>query len=109
MVSERGSEKLDTSSVKFNGKNYSIWEFQFRYYVAGKGLLAYLNGSTKKHVASSPSSPSSTNDDAADDEVADVTAAAKSAAATESFKKKLETWELNNAKVFSWLINSMEY
>ncbi|CAN0875299.1 hypothetical protein LINGRAHAP2_LOCUS10744 [Linum grandiflorum] len=71
-----------------------------------KGVLAYLNGSAKKPVASSSSSsPSST----ADDDATRDTATAKSAASTESFKKELETWELNNAKVFSWLINSMEY
>lgn len=34
-------------SVRFTGKNYSIWEFQFKNYVKGKGLWSYLDDVSK--------------------------------------------------------------
>lgn len=34
------------SIVKFDGKNYPLWEFQFRMFVEGKDLLGVLNGTT---------------------------------------------------------------
>ncbi|CAN1127936.1 hypothetical protein LINPERHAP2_LOCUS4329 [Linum perenne] len=30
-------------AVKFNGKNYDLWAFQFRIAVQGKSLLSYLD------------------------------------------------------------------
>ncbi|CAN0839525.1 Retrovirus-related Pol polyprotein from transposon TNT 1-94 [Linum grandiflorum] len=77
MASELGSDKSESLSARFNGKNYSLWEFQFRYFVAGKGLLPYLDGrATEPELM--------------------------------SYSKELEKWNLNNAKVFSWIINSVE-
>ncbi|CAN0862290.1 Retrovirus-related Pol polyprotein from transposon TNT 1-94 [Linum grandiflorum] len=35
-------------NVRFNGKNYALWSFQFRFLIAGKELLSYLDGSVKK-------------------------------------------------------------
>ncbi|KAJ0021203.1 hypothetical protein Pint_30917 [Pistacia integerrima] len=32
-------------AVKFTGKNYSAWEFQFRLFVMGKGLWGHIDGS----------------------------------------------------------------
>jgi hypothetical protein len=29
--------------VRFTGKNYPVWEFQFRMYVKGKGLWSHLD------------------------------------------------------------------
>ncbi|CAL1409432.1 unnamed protein product [Linum trigynum] len=41
------SSKLDSVSIKFDGKNFPLWEFQFRNFVAGKRLLGVLTGATK--------------------------------------------------------------
>ncbi|KAJ0088753.1 hypothetical protein Patl1_32353 [Pistacia atlantica] len=35
------------SIVRFNGKNYANWEFQFRMFVKGKELWGHLDGSSK--------------------------------------------------------------
>ncbi|CAN0876377.1 Retrovirus-related Pol polyprotein from transposon TNT 1-94 [Linum grandiflorum] len=35
-------------NVRFNGKNYALWSFQFRFLVAGKELLPYLDGTAAK-------------------------------------------------------------
>ncbi|CAL1396853.1 unnamed protein product [Linum trigynum] len=37
--------KLDCVSVKFNGKNFPLWELHFRVFVHGRGLLPILDGS----------------------------------------------------------------
>ncbi|CAN0827094.1 hypothetical protein LINGRAHAP2_LOCUS883 [Linum grandiflorum] len=108
---------MDFSSVKFNGKNYLIWEFQFCYFVAGKGLSSYLNGSAAKPIAPTKPIAQVASSTSADEDSATVAAAcaaavaaaeAKHTAAVAAFVKDLETWNLNNARVFSWLINSVE-
>jgi hypothetical protein len=33
--------------VRFTGKNYSAWEFQFKMYVKGKGLWSHLDDVSK--------------------------------------------------------------
>ncbi|CAN1240951.1 Retrovirus-related Pol polyprotein from transposon TNT 1-94 [Linum perenne] len=77
MVSELDVEKMEYQSVRFNGKNYAIWEFQFRYVVASKGLLSCLDGPVVEPALA-------------------------------EFNRSRETWLLNNARVFSWLINSVD-
>lgn len=39
------SDKLDSFLIRFNGKNYSAWEFQFQLFVKGKELWGHLDGS----------------------------------------------------------------
>jgi hypothetical protein len=39
------SERLDSFHIRFNGKNYSAWEFQFQLFVKGKELWGHINGS----------------------------------------------------------------
>jgi UDP-3-O-[3-hydroxymyristoyl] glucosamine N-acyltransferase len=39
------SERLDSFHICFNGKNYSVWEFQFQLFVKGKELWGHINGS----------------------------------------------------------------
>lgn len=41
-------DKIDTLTVKFNGTNYFLWEFQFRNFVQGQELWDFVNGSSKK-------------------------------------------------------------
>lgn len=41
MASEK---EKDNFCVRFTGKNYPAWEFQFRMYVKGKGLWSHLDG-----------------------------------------------------------------
>ncbi|CAN0840535.1 Retrovirus-related Pol polyprotein from transposon RE1 [Linum grandiflorum] len=40
--------KLDVVSVRFNGKNFALWEFQFRVFVQGRRLLAILDGTSSE-------------------------------------------------------------
>ena len=37
----------ENSIVRFNGKNYASWEFQFRMFVKGKEIWGHLDGSSK--------------------------------------------------------------
>ncbi|CAN0886825.1 hypothetical protein LINGRAHAP2_LOCUS15452 [Linum grandiflorum] len=103
MASELCSEKSDSLLVRFNGKNYSLWEFQFRYFVAGKGLISYLDGRATEPIAPSASSSTSKEDAAAR-----AAAEKKLVAELMTYAKELEKWNLNNAKVFSCIINSVE-
>ncbi|CAL1367505.1 unnamed protein product [Linum trigynum] len=42
----------DLVSSRLNGRNFPLWEFQFRVFVEGKRLFPYLDGSAKKPLAS---------------------------------------------------------
>ncbi|XP_050877563.1 uncharacterized protein LOC127081339 [Lathyrus oleraceus] len=44
MASEK---ERDNFCVRFTGKNYSAWEFQFKMYVRGKGLWSHLDDVSK--------------------------------------------------------------
>ena len=39
------SDKLESFSIRFTGKNYYAWEFQFKLYVKGKELWGHIDGS----------------------------------------------------------------
>ena len=39
------TEKSDLSIVRFNGKNYASWSFQFQLYLEGKELWGHIDGS----------------------------------------------------------------
>ncbi|KAL5763158.1 hypothetical protein ACOSP7_019422 [Xanthoceras sorbifolium] len=41
-------KKFETISIKFNGRNFALWEFHFRVFVVGKGLSGFLDGSAKE-------------------------------------------------------------
>ena len=41
------TEKSEISIVRFNGKNYTSWAFQFQLYLEGKELWGFVDGSTK--------------------------------------------------------------
>ncbi|KAK2985226.1 hypothetical protein RJ640_009329 [Escallonia rubra] len=45
------SEKAECLSVKLDGKHYSIWRFHFQYFVEGKGLWGYVDGSEPQPAA----------------------------------------------------------
>ncbi|KAJ0095189.1 hypothetical protein Patl1_15657 [Pistacia atlantica] len=64
----------ENSIVRFNGKNYAGWEFQFRMFVKGKELWGHLDRSSE-----APTDP-----------------------------KELSLWESKDAKIASWLLNSIE-
>ncbi|CAN1222790.1 Retrovirus-related Pol polyprotein from transposon TNT 1-94 [Linum grandiflorum] len=79
MVSEPANVSFsDSIGVRFNGENYAIWEFSFRAFIQGKGLLSYLDGSSKLPTTSL------------------------------SLKSPVQTWNINNARVLSYLIGSIE-
>ena len=39
------SDKLESFPIRFTGKNYSAWEFQFKLFVKGKELWGHIDGS----------------------------------------------------------------
>ncbi|KAA8525327.1 hypothetical protein F0562_007182 [Nyssa sinensis] len=39
------SDKLESFHIRFTGKNYSAWEFQFKLFVKGKDLWGHIDGS----------------------------------------------------------------
>ena len=39
------SDKLEAFPIRFTGKNYSAWEFQFKLFVKGKELWGHIDGS----------------------------------------------------------------
>ena len=41
-------EKSEIALVRFDGKNYTSWAFQFQIYLEGKELWGYINGSNPK-------------------------------------------------------------
>ncbi|CAL1377422.1 unnamed protein product [Linum trigynum] len=51
MVSELSGMDTEKISLRLNHKNYALWEFQFRVFVEGHGLLGVLNGTTPKPLA----------------------------------------------------------
>ncbi|CAL1353827.1 unnamed protein product [Linum trigynum] len=40
--------KADSVAIKFDGKNYANWEFQFRNFAAGERLLPIILGEKKQ-------------------------------------------------------------
>ncbi|CAN0896019.1 Retrovirus-related Pol polyprotein from transposon TNT 1-94 [Linum grandiflorum] len=78
MVSEPSQAFSESLGVRFNGTNYSLWEFSFRTFVEGKGLYSYLDGSTPAPTVSV------------------------------SKTSELLAWKINNAKVLSYIINSVD-
>ncbi|CAL1406788.1 unnamed protein product [Linum trigynum] len=48
MVSELSSGDSDRLGARLNSKNNALWEFQFRVYVEGKGLLGWIDGSSEQ-------------------------------------------------------------
>ena len=39
------TSNVDVFGMRFTGKNYSTWEFQFRIFVLGKKLWGHIDGS----------------------------------------------------------------
>ena len=39
------SDKLESFPIRFTGKNFSAWEFQFKLFVKGKELWGHIDGS----------------------------------------------------------------
>lgn len=46
------SDKRDFLAVKLDGTNYSIWRFHFQFFVQGKGLWGFVDGSEIQPEAS---------------------------------------------------------
>ncbi|CAL1360530.1 unnamed protein product [Linum trigynum] len=51
MVSELTAAESERPTVRLTSTNYSLWEFQFRVFVEGQGLLGILDGTIPQPVA----------------------------------------------------------
>ncbi|CAL1392560.1 unnamed protein product [Linum trigynum] len=78
MVSEPSTGDSDRLGVRLDSKNYAVWEFQFRIFVEGKGLLPILEGTSPQPIV-----PPAT-------------------------EQALERWTMNNARVKTWLLGSID-
>ncbi|CAN1120809.1 hypothetical protein LINPERHAP2_LOCUS421 [Linum perenne] len=88
------SDTFDLQSVKLNGKNYELWAFEFRLLIQGKSLLPYLDGTITKPSLTAEAISIESSEKASD----------KKAASTVD----LDTWETNNARVFGWIVRSVD-
>eukprot|EP00268_Persea_americana_P042906 TRINITY_DN42998_c0_g1_i1.p1 TRINITY_DN42998_c0_g1~~TRINITY_DN42998_c0_g1_i1.p1 ORF type:complete len:254 (-),score=43.67 TRINITY_DN42998_c0_g1_i1:1786-2547(-) len=78
-------EKGDIIPVRLTGKNYMNWSFHLKNYVEGQGLLGLLDRSDPLPTADSAGTASKPAD-----------------------KKPITTWQQNNAKVITWILNSID-
>ncbi|GKV26406.1 hypothetical protein SLEP1_g35720 [Rubroshorea leprosula] len=46
------AEKNETLAIKLDGKNFSLWKFHFQFFVEGKGLWGYIDGTEPMPKAS---------------------------------------------------------
>ena len=83
-------EKGDNIPLKFSGKNYMSWSFHIRNFVEGKGLIGYLNGTNPQPAISTTMDGSSGTASKTVDE------------------KAIASWNQNNAKVVTWILNSVD-
>jgi len=79
MATER-DDSLQSVSVRLDGKNYSCWSYVMRNFLKGKKMWGYVSGT---YVI-----PKNT-------EERDVVL--------------IDTWEANNAKIITWINNSVEH
>ena len=68
-------------SIKLNGEQYNHWAHNIRHMLMARDLWDYICGTAKPPQA---------------DE------------ASEEYKKSLKQWSINNSKVLSWIINSVD-
>jgi hypothetical protein len=79
MATER-DDSLQSMSVRLDGKNYSYWSYIMRNFLKGKNIWGYVSGT---YVV-----PKNTKEgDAA----------------------LIDAWEANNAKIITWINNSVEH
>ncbi|CAL1405971.1 unnamed protein product [Linum trigynum] len=78
MVSKLSSMDSDRVSVRLNSKSYALWEFQFRIFIEGKGLLSFLDGTSSR-----PTVPPST-------------------------AEELARWNQSDARVKAYILGSIE-
>ena len=79
-------DKIDVIPVKFNGTNNLSWSFHLKNFVKGQGMLGYLDGTTPKPIAGTTAT--STTPVVGD--------------------KINATWNQRNAKVITWILNSVD-
>jgi hypothetical protein len=79
MATER-DDSLQSVSVRLDGKNYSYWSYVMRNFLKGKKMWGYVSGT---YVV-----PKNTE---------------------EGDTVSIDTWEANNAKIITWINNSVEH
>jgi hypothetical protein len=79
MVAER-DDSLQSVSVRLDGKNYSYWSYVMKFFFKGKKMWRYVSGTYMV--------PKNT-------EGGDVAL--------------IDAWEANNAKIITWINNSMKH
>ena len=78
-MEDEKDDSLQSISVKLDGKNYSYWSYVMRNFLKGKKMWGYVCGTS-----------------------------AKSKATDKEYETLLETWDTNNAKIVTWINNSVK-
>jgi len=79
MATER-DDSLQSVSVRLDGKNYLYWSYVMRNFLEGKKMRGYISGT---YVISKNTE--------------------------EGDPVLIDTWEANNAKIITWINNSVEH
>lgn len=72
-------DSLQAISVQLNGQNYLYWSYVMKKFLKGQRLLGYVYGTSEK--------PEDNNDG--------------------KYASEIESWEANNAKIITWIHNSV--
>jgi hypothetical protein len=80
ILATKKDDSFQSVSVRLNGKNYSYWSYVMRNFLKGKKMWGYVSGT---YVI-----PNNTE---------------------EGDAVLIETWEANNAKIITWIHNSVEH
>ncbi|GKD11336.1 gag-pol polyprotein [Tanacetum coccineum] len=72
-------DSLQSVSVQLDGKNYSYWSYVMKNFLRGKSMWGYVSGTKVKPV---------------------------NGLLVDNYAGLLDTWEVNNSKVITWINNS---
>jgi len=73
-------DSLQSINVRLNGENYSYWSYIMKFFLKGKSMCNYVDGTSVK--------PTDKKDEA-------------------KYSKELETWDVSNSKILTWINNSI--
>ncbi|XP_057773729.1 uncharacterized protein LOC130993022 [Salvia miltiorrhiza] len=79
MTSER-DDSLQSINVRLNGKNYSYWSYVMKNFLRGKKLWGYVSGTHCKPIEENNA----------------------------KYVEELDSWEVCNSKIITWINNSVE-
>lgn len=77
-------DKSDIPLIKFNGKNYTSWAFQFQIHLKSKEMWGHIDGFDLKPTPD----PKPTN--------------------VKNDEKSVDRWKIKDAQILSWIVGTVE-